>query len=118
MGPDNQAKQSDSRDFIYLLSDMKKNDSKTKFAYEFAECQNDNDQNGERLERILIQTPKMKENYDLYKDTIFMDATYRTNHQGMALTIFTAVNNEGRNVIVAFGLVQRETMDTYEWLLK
>lgn len=97
---------------------MKKNDSKTKFAYEFAECQNDNDQNGERLERILIQTPKMKENYDLYKDTIFMDATYRTNHQGMALTIFTAVNNEGRNVIVAFGLVQRETMDTYEWLLK
>lgn len=36
----------------------------------------------------------------------------------MALTIFTAVNNEGRNVIVAFALVQRETMDTYEWLLK
>ena len=47
-----------------------------------------------------------------------MDATYRTNHQGMALTIFTAVNNEGRNVIVAFSLVQRETMETYEWMLK
>jgi len=36
----------------------------------------------------------------------------------MALVIFTAVNNEGRNVIVGFGLVQRETMETYEWLLK
>jgi len=47
----------------------------------------------------------MKRNYDLYKDTVFMDATYRTNHQGMALTIMSAVNNEGRNVIVGFALV-------------
>lgn len=31
-------KQSDSRDFIYLLSDLKKGDERTRFAYEFAEA--------------------------------------------------------------------------------
>lgn len=64
-----------------------------------------------------MQTPIMRRNYELYHDTIFMDATYRTNHLGMALTIWTAVNNEGRNVIVAFALVERETLETYKWLL-
>lgn len=78
----------------------------------------DDEKMGDKLERILIQTPKMRKNYELYRDTIFMDATYKTNHEGMALVVFGAVNNEGRNVIVAFALVQRETMETYQWLLK
>jgi hypothetical protein len=39
-----------------LLNDLKKADERTKFAYEFAEAQREDDQNGERLERILIQT--------------------------------------------------------------
>jgi hypothetical protein len=59
----------------------------------------------------------MKRNYDLYHDTVFMDATYACNMHSMPLVVFSGVSNEGRNVIMGFGLVRRETMETYEWLL-
>lgn len=59
----------------------------------------------------------MKRNYDLYHDTVFMDATYACNTHSMPLVVFSGVSNEGRNVIMGFGLVRRETMETYEWLL-
>lgn len=46
-----------------------------------------------------------------------MDATYKTNSHGLALTVFSGVNNEGRNIVLGFALVQRETLETYKWLL-
>jgi hypothetical protein len=47
-----------------------------------------------------------------------MDATYATNPYRMPLVIFSSVNNEGRNTIIAFGLLSNETMESYIWLLK
>jgi len=37
MSATNAEKFCDSRDFLYLLADLKKSDDKTRFAYEFAE---------------------------------------------------------------------------------
>jgi transposase-like protein len=36
----------------------------------------------------------------------------------MALTVFSGVNNEGKNVVLGFALVKRETLETYKWLLR
>lgn len=46
-----------------------------------------------------------------------MDATYKTNSHSLALTVFSGVNNEGKNVVMGFALVKRETIETYNWLL-
>ena len=59
----------------------------------------------------------MARNYGLYHDVVFMDATYSTNHKSMALVVFTGVSHEGRNTVLAWALLQNETMDSYIWLL-
>ena len=59
----------------------------------------------------------MRRNYRLYHDVVFMDATYKTNNQSLALTVISGITNEGKNVVLGFALVKRETMDTYKWLL-
>ncbi len=46
-----------------------------------------------------------------------MDATYATNPYRMALVILSGVNNEGKNVILGYGMLKRETMESYIWLL-
>jgi hypothetical protein len=46
-----------------------------------------------------------------------MDATYATNPYKMALVVLSGVNNEGRNCILGYALLKRETMDSYIWLL-
>src|SRR5688500_6784042 len=59
----------------------------------------------------------MRRNYSIYHDVVFMDATYKTNQHSLALTVFSGVNNEGKNIVLGFSLVKRETMETYKWLL-
>ena len=46
-----------------------------------------------------------------------MDATYKTNKYDLHLTIFSGVSSENKNVILGIAFVQRETAETYEWLL-
>lgn len=60
----------------------------------------------------------MRHNYRLYHDVVLMDATYKTNFHSLALTVFSGVNNEGKNVVLGFAIVKRETLETYKWLLE
>ena len=60
----------------------------------------------------------MRRNYELYSDTVFMDATYAVNPYRMPLVVLSGVNNEGRNCIMGYALVQRETLETYSWVLQ
>ena len=60
----------------------------------------------------------MRRNYELYSDTVFMDATYAVNPYRMPLVVFSGVNNEGKNCILGYALVQRETLENYSWLLQ
>jgi len=60
----------------------------------------------------------MYEYYLKYSDVVFMDATYKTNKYDLHLTVFSGVNSENKNVILGIGLVQRETAETYRWMLQ
>jgi len=106
---------SEVESLLAVMEEMKKEDPTTRFAFEYEEGEGGFEQD---LHRILVQTPKMHRNYRLYHDVVFMDATYKTNKNNMALTVFSGVNNEGRNVVLGYALVKRETLETYEWLLK
>jgi len=109
-------KQSDASQFIALLEDMKKKNPEMRFAYEYDE---EAEQSGseQELARVVVQTPQMKRNYELYHDTVFMDATYATNPYRMALVVLSGINNEGKNCILGYALLKRETLESYTWLL-
>jgi hypothetical protein len=92
---------------------MKSKDPRVKFAYEFTE-----EVKFTNLERVLIITGQMAHNFDLYSDVVFMDATYAVNPHRMPLIIFTGINCEGKNCVLGYALVRRETKETYVWLLK
>ena len=82
-----------------------------RYQYELSE-------DGTRFKNLIVQTPQMHRLYEKYHDVMFMDATYKTNKFNMALTVFSSVNNEGKNIILGFALVDHETSETYEWLMK
>ena len=60
----------------------------------------------------------MHKYYQTYSDIVFMDATYKTNKQDLALTVISSVSGEGKNIILGFAFLSRETSDHYNWLLK
>jgi transposase-like protein len=33
------------------------------------------------------------------------------------LTVISGINHEGKNIVLGFALVKRETMDTYKWII-
>jgi hypothetical protein len=59
----------------------------------------------------------MSKYYRNYSDAVFMDATYKTNKHDMALTVFSGVSSEGKNIILAIAFLSRETGEHYRWLL-
>jgi hypothetical protein len=72
----------------------------------------------EQIEVLLIQTPVMASNYAHFSDVVFMDSTYNTNQLGHALAVVNGINGEGKNIILAFALMARETAENYIWLLQ
>lgn len=102
-----------------MLESLKAQDPTTRYAYEYTDQEMTNGECfTENLERVIVQTATMRRNYELYKDTMFMDATYSTNPYRMPLVVFSGVNNEGKNCILGYAIVKRETMETYTWLLQ
>lgn len=74
-------------------------------------------QEGTKIKNLIVQTPQMHRLYEKYHDVVFMDATYKTNKYNMPLTVISSVNNEGKNVVLGFAIVEHETSETYEWLM-
>lgn len=55
----------------------------------------------------------MAKYYQKYHDVVFMDATYNTNKQNLALAIISSINSEGKNVIMGIAFLQRESIEHY-----
>lgn len=102
---------------------MKLKDPRVRYAYEYQEDESSglDRLNGIRqesqFERVFVQTAQMRRNYELYSDTVFMDATYAVNPYRMPLVVLSGVNSEGKNCIMGYAIVQRETLETYAWVL-
>jgi hypothetical protein len=65
-----------------MLEKMRKDNNEMKFSYVFDgnSCEKERaDPNNPQIEMLIVQTPMMRKNYQMYSDVIFMDATYNTN---------------------------------------
>ncbi len=71
-----------------------------------------------QIEILFVQTPMMSKNYQMYHDILFMDATYNTNQLNLALTVLTGISSEGKNLILGFAFMARETTENYQWMLR
>nr|XP_043635986.1 protein FAR1-RELATED SEQUENCE 6-like [Erigeron canadensis] len=56
-------------------------------------------------------------NYEEFSDIMSFDATYRTNRYNMMFVPFTGIDNHGKCVTFAAGLIRDEKAETYTWLL-
>ena len=70
------------------------------------------------LTKLFFATALMKKSYELYKDVVLIDATYKTNQYQIPLLVFSGINVEGRCVLFGFALINDETAPTYEWAIK
>jgi len=50
-----------------------------------------------------------------FLDIILVDSTYRRNRFNLILVNVLGVNNYGKNILLAFGLLSSETKENYDW---
>ncbi|XP_019153544.1 PREDICTED: protein FAR1-RELATED SEQUENCE 9-like [Ipomoea nil] len=57
-------------------------------------------------------------NFACFGDVMSFDATYSTNRYKLVFVPFTGVDNHKRSITFGSGLIAREDVESYEWLLK
>ncbi|XP_019178150.1 PREDICTED: protein FAR1-RELATED SEQUENCE 5-like [Ipomoea nil] len=72
----------------------------------------------DQLCRIFWADPKARHNFKLFGDTMSFDATYGTNRYKLVFVPFTGVDHHKKSVTFAAGLIAREDVDSYTWLLE
>ena len=92
--------------FVQLALEQEKNGAK--FWVELDEEQ--------RLKRCLFISPEMLSYAQYFLDIVIVDSTYKRNRFNMVLVNILGINNYGKNVMLAFGLINDETTLTYNWI--
>ncbi|XP_019188958.1 PREDICTED: protein FAR1-RELATED SEQUENCE 5-like [Ipomoea nil] len=59
-----------------------------------------------------------RKNFALFGDVVSFDATYRTNRYKLVFVPFTGIDNHKRSITFGAGLLTREHVDSYVWLLE
>ena len=87
--------------------------SKKKAFYRFV-----SDSNEQHLCKLYFATESMRKNYSNYHDVILLDATYSLNKYQIPVVIFSGIAADSTNIILGIALVNDETLETYNWVLK
>jgi len=74
--------------------------------------------NGQRLCKLYFATESIRKNYSNYHDIILLDATYSLNKYQIPVVIFSGIAADSINIIFGIALVNDETLETYNWVLK
>ncbi|XP_019161008.1 PREDICTED: protein FAR1-RELATED SEQUENCE 5-like [Ipomoea nil] len=59
-----------------------------------------------------------RQNYGAFGDVVSFDATYQTNRYKLVFVPFTGVDNHKRFVTFGAGLIDREDVESYRWILQ
>ncbi|XP_019160762.1 PREDICTED: protein FAR1-RELATED SEQUENCE 5-like [Ipomoea nil] len=96
-----------------VVEDMYKNkEMEPDFYFDF-------DLNEDReLCRLFWADTISRKNYACFGDVVSFDATYSTNRYKLVFVPFTGVDNHKRSITFGAGLIAREDVESYEWLLK
>jgi len=76
------------------------------------------DSKTKELKKILYVSGVMLSYKDKFLDIIIVDSTYKRNRFNMPVVNVIGVNNFGRNILLAFCLLNEETTSSYDWLFK
>ena len=71
-----------------------------------------------KLTALIYVTPKMRSLASKYMDLLVMDTTFGTNRFRMKHWVLCGKDNNNRTVIFAEGLVIKETLELFKWLLE
>ncbi|XP_019167890.1 PREDICTED: protein FAR1-RELATED SEQUENCE 5-like [Ipomoea nil] len=93
-----------------------------KFKTKRAMCENfffDYDLDEEnRVARLFWANPIGRRNFSLFGDTVSFDATYGTNRYNLVFVPFTGVDHHKQCITFAAGLLTKEDVESYTWLLQ
>ncbi|XP_019176283.1 PREDICTED: protein FAR1-RELATED SEQUENCE 5-like [Ipomoea nil] len=73
---------------------------------------------GDQLSRVFWADAVSRKNFALFGDVVSFDATYRTNRYNLVFVPFTGIDNHKRSITFGAGLLTREDVDSYVWLLE
>ena len=69
--------------------------------------------------RIVLTSESMKIQYKLWgKDILIVDTTFGTNSKDFKLWAAVWISNEGKSLLVGFGLLKNESYDSYNWIFE
>ncbi|XP_019189882.1 PREDICTED: protein FAR1-RELATED SEQUENCE 5-like [Ipomoea nil] len=71
----------------------------------------------DQLSRVFWADAVSRKNFALFGDVVSFDATYRTNMYKLVFVPFTRIDNHKRSITFGAGLLTREDVDSYVWLL-
>jgi zinc finger SWIM domain-containing protein 3 len=103
--------QSDVDKFLTLVKEYREKDKEMSFEYEYE------GEDTSKLKRALLMSGKMKKVYKKFNDVIIVDAIYKTNKHDMPLVIFSGVTSDGSNIILAYAIIKKEDVETYQWIM-
>ncbi|XP_019157954.1 PREDICTED: protein FAR1-RELATED SEQUENCE 5-like [Ipomoea nil] len=83
-------------------------------AFEFEYDVDDVDQ----LTRVFWADAVSRKSFSLFGDVVLFDATYRSNRYNLVFVPFTGIDNHKRSITFGAGLLTREDVDSYVWLLE
>ncbi|CAB4384793.1 unnamed protein product [Rhizophagus irregularis] len=71
-----------------------------------------------KLNSLFWMFPDQIIAYKRYHDVVIVNTISRTNQSDMILLLFTVVNNNFRNLIIAAALLKDKTKATFIWILQ
>ncbi|XP_019184816.1 PREDICTED: protein FAR1-RELATED SEQUENCE 5-like [Ipomoea nil] len=71
----------------------------------------------DQLSRVFWADPVARRNFACFGDVVSFDATYRTNRYKLVFVPFTGIDNHKKSVTFAAGLIAKEDVESYVWLL-
>ncbi|XP_019171064.1 PREDICTED: protein FAR1-RELATED SEQUENCE 5-like [Ipomoea nil] len=72
----------------------------------------------DQLSRVFWADAVSRKNFALFGDVVSFDATYHTNRYKLVFVPFTGIDNHKRSITFGAGLLTREDVDSYVWLLE
>ncbi|XP_021743293.1 protein FAR1-RELATED SEQUENCE 5-like [Chenopodium quinoa] len=102
------------KDASMFINNLKEKAENSEGAFFFDHCMDEH----QRLTRVFWADAISRKNYSLFCDMITFDTTFDTNKYSMVFSPFTGVDNHGKCVTFGIGLLEKEDIESFEWLFE
>ncbi|XP_021721481.1 protein FAR-RED IMPAIRED RESPONSE 1-like [Chenopodium quinoa] len=97
-----------------FINNLKEKAENSECVFFFDHCMDEH----QRLTRVFWADAISRKKYSLFCDMITFDTTFDTNKYSMVFAPFTGVDNHGKCVTFGIGLLEKEDIESFEWLFE